>query len=338
MDKLFLITGASGHVGTALTYELLSRGYEVRGLLYYSDHPNPSLLKEERVKYFRGDIGEKTSLKDFFADLAGKEVYLIHLAALIDIKAKTLTPRIEKTNVVGLKNVYDLAQENHIKRFVYISSVDAFETAKRHVDETSPLAPTNKPIGAYPISKSLVTSFLKEKQKEGANVAIVYPSAVIGPYDKGQNHMVQMIMDYCDGKIPGVVKGFYDVVDVRDLAKGITDCALLEKRPSDDSYILSGQAVPIKEILSWVRRIRGHGRPILVFPYFLAYVGLPFVDLYCRIHHHRPLYTSFALHLLKNANTFSHEKASRELGYAPRSIEETIRDTLSYLYDSGAKE
>lgn len=335
MEPLFLITGIAGHVGTALQKELRSRGYAFRGLLYYSD---PALPDSEKEHYVRGDVGDEASLSAFFASLEGREVYLIHLASLIDIKAKRLTPAIERVNVEGTKILFNLARRSGVKRFVYISSVDAFESARRHVDETSPLAPTDKRIGAYPISKSLATAFLKEKQHEGASVSILYPSAVLGPYDKGHNHMVQMVKDYCAGKIPGVIPGRYDVVDVRDLAKAIVDSTLLEQRPSDDSFILSGETIPLKDILLTCKQVRSQGHPVRVFPYFLAYLGLPFVSLHCHLHHLRPLYTSFALHLLQNANTFSHEKATREFGYAPRPISDTIRDTINDLYDLGVQE
>ena len=33
--------------------------------------------------------------------------------------------------------------------------------------------------------------------------------------------------------------------------------------------------------------------------------------------------------------SMSHEKARRELGYAPRSLEETLRDTYAWAYESG---
>ena len=46
-----------------------------------------------------------------------------------------------------------------------------------------------------------------------------------------------------------------------------------------------------------------------------------------------PLYTSYSLYTLDSNALFSHEKATRELNYQPRPIEETLRDTACWLKD-----
>lgn len=45
----------------------------------------------------------------------------------------------------------------------------------------------------------------------------------------------------------------------------------------------------------------------------------------------RPLYTKYSLYTLSSNDKFSHDKASRELGYRPRDLYETIRDTIAWL-------
>lgn len=45
----------------------------------------------------------------------------------------------------------------------------------------------------------------------------------------------------------------------------------------------------------------------------------------------RPLYTKYSLYTLSSNDKFSHEKASRELGYRPRDLYETLRDTILWL-------
>lgn len=45
----------------------------------------------------------------------------------------------------------------------------------------------------------------------------------------------------------------------------------------------------------------------------------------------RPLYTRYALYTLSSNGNFSHERASQELGYSPRDLKATVRDTVLWL-------
>ena len=49
----------------------------------------------------------------------------------------------------------------------------------------------------------------------------------------------------------------------------------------------------------------------------------------------RPLYTSYSLHTLGTGDRFSHEKATRELGYHPRDLFLTLRDTVLWMRSGG---
>ena len=51
--------------------------------------------------------------------------------------------------------------------------------------------------------------------------------------------------------------------------------------------------------------------------------------LSCRFGKQPPLFTPYSVYTLHTNGAFSHEKATRELGYAPREIEASIRDSLS---------
>ena len=87
MTKLFLITGATGHVGTVLVRELLRRGEKVRALVLPGDAKN----LPAGVEYTVGDITKPETMKSFFSrkDQAGDagfdRLILIHCAAIITI-------------------------------------------------------------------------------------------------------------------------------------------------------------------------------------------------------------------------------------------------------------
>lgn len=324
-EKVYAITGAGGHLGKALIEQLQKEDCKIRGLLLlgekHDEYPN--------VTWYYGDVTKKESLFHFFENLKDTNLYVIHAAGRIDISSKKMTDKLYQVNVCGTENVIELAEEAHALRIVHVASVDAFQALSQNIDETAALCDINNYYGGYALSKALGMQYVKERVKNGSDIITVCPSGILGPYDSGNNHLVQMINDYLKGKIPGVIPGGYDIVDVRDVAFGIISA--LKEAPFGATYLLSGHQSNLKMILEYAKELTGFGKKVRVFPLFLARLGLPFVSAYCRLKHMRPLYTSFALDVVHNANTFQHDKAEKELGYHPREIKETIRDTVNYL-------
>ena len=95
-------------------------------------------------------------------------------------------------------------------------------------------------------------------------------------------------------------------------------------------FYLSNRHYEIREILDIVKSLSG-GRKLPVLPVWLAKLGLPFVRLGAKLKKRRPLYTKYSLYTLSSNDKFSHEKATKELGYKPRDLYETLRDTVLWL-------
>jgi dihydroflavonol-4-reductase len=324
---VYLITGANGHLGTALIEELKDQDCLVRGLIMPG---TPDGVKAPNVTYFLGNITDPETLRPFFAGLEGKNVYVIHTASIIDIVSRRPTPRLLSVNVEGTKNVFRMAEEIKAKRILYVSSVDAFLQQKKLIDEEAELVPLEaKRSAGYPKTKAMATHFVKDEQARGVDALIVYPACIIGPYDKGANRMVQSIRDFIRGTQPGVIPGGYDCVDVRDVAHGIL--LALKKAPQGASYILSGHGCTLVELLQKADEANKSKHRIRVFPIFLARLGVPFVALDSKIHHRAPTFTNFALDIVTHANSFNRDKAAKELGYDPRPLDVSIKDTVDYL-------
>lgn len=171
-----------------------------------------------------------------------------------------------------------------------------------------------------------------EAVKNGLDAVVVHPSGIVGPYDSGNNHIVQLISMCISGRLPAGVTGGYDFVDVRDVAKGCLEAA--EHGAKGGCYILSNRYFTIKELLECVRRTAG-GRKKVCLPMGLARTFVPVFEWAARITHTRPLYTRYALYTISSNGHFTHDKATAELGYHPRDMQATIADTISWL--SGKK-
>ncbi len=122
--------------------------------------------------------------------------------------------------------------------------------------------------------------------------------------------------------------GGYDFVDVRDVAKGCLQAAKMGK--PGNCYILSNRYFTVKELLECVRRVNDGSRK-LCLPIGLARAFVPVFEWIAKATHTRPLYTKYALQTISSNEHFSHDKATSELGYHPRDMQDTIRDTVRWL-------
>ncbi len=330
MKKRYIITGANGHLGSTLVRMLDDETSEVYGLIL----PNEKCQEQSNVHYIQGDVRDIDSLRPLFEHTQEEEVYVIHTAGIIDISEKG-TPAIYQVNINGTQNMLSLAKEYGVKRFLYVSSVHAIPE-KDHfsvIDETDEFSP-NTVTGVYAKTKASATRVVLEAGKQGLDVVVVHPSGIIGPNDPSGNHLVQMITDYLRGALPACVNGGYDFVDVRDVARGCLQA--LNKGTSGEFYILSNRHYEIREVLD-MARAETCGKKLVVLPMWMAELAAPMMQWYAKKKKQRPLYTKYSLYTLRSNDRFSHDKATRELGYSPRDLRETIRDTVLWYKWSKAE-
>ena len=333
MKTLYLITGANGHLGSTLVRKLSLQGEEVRGLILPGSRAEPL----PHVSYIEGDVCDLPSLQPLLQDTNGRRVILIHTAAVVDIAARVRRCTWE-VNVNGTRNVLELCKAGGVSRLVYVSSVHAIpeKDKPQTMSEVTRFSP-RLVHGGYAKTKAAATQLVLDAAAEGLDAVIVHPSGILGPYDDAGNHMVQMVRAYLCGKLPACVRGGYDFVDVRDVADGCLAAA--ERGNAGQCYILSNRHYEVREILAMVRAVVGGGKKLPVLPLWMARLAEPFLRLDALRKRERPLYTAYSLYTLSSNDRFSHERASRELGYRPREFTQTVADTVAWLRrrDGGLK-
>lgn len=324
MNRIYIITGACGHLGSTIIRILQKKGELIRGLILPSEQADDL----ENTHYIKGDVRDKSSLEPLFENIQDKEVYVIHTAGIISI-AKKVSEAIYQVNVGGTKNIISLCREHNVKRLVYVSSVHAIPEKDhfRVLREVTHFS-SKDVIGSYAKTKAAATQAVLNAAKDGLDAVVVQPSGILGPYDSSGNHLVQMVHDYITGKLPACVRGGYDFVDVRDVAEGCLSAAV--KGRAGECYILSNRHYEVKEVLGMVKLIQG-GRKLPVLPMWMARSAAPFLEWCAKLRKERPLYTKYSLYALTSNDKFSHEKATKELNYQPRDLFQTITDTISWL-------
>jgi dihydroflavonol-4-reductase len=319
------VTGASGHAGGALVRLLLSRGYRVRALV----HEDTRALTGLDVELVKGNIVDRSSL----AGLVDGAGYVFHLAAIISI-VRAGAKRVFGTNVSGTKNVIEACMQRGTGRLVHMSSIHALSPLPRRAvaDETRPLLAEGEGL-PYDVSKAISEKLVLDAAAEGLDAVILNPTAILGPFDFKPSLSGEMIISILEGRLPALVSGGFNWIDVRDVCEGALLAALHGK--SGERYILSGEWHAISGIASMLARVSGCAMPGFVAPMWLARLGAPFAAWFSALSGKRPLYTSGSLSALRSHRFVSSEKAMRELGFRPRPIQETIRDAYEWLVESG---
>ena len=315
------ITGAAGHLGATICRTLIDKGYEVIAFV----HNDTEALEGLPITIVRGDILDRDSLKTFITQCDA----VIHAAGSIELSYK-FEQKTYDINVVGTKNILEIAKEVRTTKLVYISSVHVFRQKPYDIplDETRPFVADDSVF--YDQTKRDAHILAQEAAKNGQDVVIVCPSAVIGPNDYKPSKLGKAIIDIYKGKFPALFKGGFDFVDVRDIADGTI--AALEKGRSGETYILSGEYYTIKELSNYVFEAKGVKKNLIALPLTVAYIGLPVVKTISLITRKPALYDKLYIDVLKDGNKVtSYAKAQEELGYTPRTLQETLHDTIHWL-------
>ena len=321
---MWLITGATGHIGNVLVRELLRRGKKVRVLLL----PNESRLPIAGlpVDVAEGDVLVLDSLWEAMRGVRG----VFHLAGLISIMPGE-NALVRRVNVDGTRNLLAAARRMKIRRLVYTSSIHALRRVQSGIiDESIPYDPDN-PYGAYDRSKAEATLEVQQAARSGMNAVIACPTGVIGPYDFRGSMMGEVLRCAAEQKPALYVDGAYDFVDVRDVADGLIAAA--EKGRAGHSYILSGQRISVRYLLETVREITGRHFVSIKVPIGLARLAARFTPFYYRAAERTPRFTPYSLEVLRSNSHISHAKATRELGYQPRNLYESITDAVHWFLE-----
>ena len=109
MRALYLLTGAAGHLGTALAHQLSELGCSVRALVLPGDANAAHLAALPGVEVICGDICDAKSLAPLFANPDDRDLIVIHAAGVVSIASRHIQS-VHDVNVGGTKNILALCQ------------------------------------------------------------------------------------------------------------------------------------------------------------------------------------------------------------------------------------
>ncbi|MCZ4553231.1 NAD-dependent epimerase/dehydratase family protein [Gordonia rubripertincta] len=318
------VTGAAGFVGRNLVDQLVARGDSVVAI----DRQRPSTASAAAVTWVAADILDPEALTSAFdgVDL----VY--HLVAVITLRHTD--ENAWRINTEGVRNVAEAALAAGVRRMVHCSSIHSFDQYKcgGTIDELSARSDsTDLPV--YDRSKWAGEQELQKVIAKGLDAVICNPTAVYGPVDHAPYSRINgMLRDSARGRVPALITGGFDLVDVRDVAAGLILAA--EHGKTGENYLLTGEMTEMVEAFRMVAREAGRRGPAVAFPMRWVQAILPVAEPLCKLFK-SDLVSKAALGALEAQPVVDGTKARRDLGFAPRPTTETMRDYVDFLVDAG---
>jgi nucleoside-diphosphate-sugar epimerase len=228
-----LVTGASGFLGGHVAELLSKRGDHVRALVRATSN-RKHLASLSNVELFEGSVEEADRVRDAVEGVDA----IVHSAGLI--KARN-TDEFFAINVGGTANLVDAARRRPIKRFVYVSSLEACGPSA----DGDPVPPDQEnPVTAYGRSK-LAAEKVVLSAKDDMGVVILRPGAIYGPRD---GEILEAFKAIKRGLLPlvagGQAKGVW--IYATDCAQACV-CAIDADVPSGKVYFVDDGCGPIAQ-------------------------------------------------------------------------------------------
>jgi dihydroflavonol-4-reductase len=321
------ITGSTGFIGA----HVAKLAAEAHGppRVTYRDEGRLARLGGLEVEAIKADVLDRAALRRAFR---GCDT-VFHAAGLVSSRPPE---RVWQVNALAPRIAVEAAAAEDVGRVVVTSSVAGIGPAPPGETGTEDDPYRGGGLGlAYPDAKHEgEAEALAAGARHGVEVVIVNPSYVFGvpvdPSVAGETS-TRMIGNYLRGRLPALVDGETNVVDVRDVAKGHIRAA--ERGRPGERYVLGGHDVRWVELIERVAELSGVHHPLVVLPAeagaaarAVRELGLPTPGV------------SEGIVLMAQNWRYSSAKARRELGYRARPLDRTLQDTIDWyleLMDGG---
>ena len=333
-----LVTGGSGFIGGWCVIGLLQQGYTVRATVR-------NLGGESAVRAALGKVVDAQDRLSFYAadltaDAGWDEAtdgcdYVLHVASPLGIAE----PKDPDVLIVpareGAKRAIRAAIKAGVRRVVMTSSVAATSKGVRAGDSVSDetvWTDAKEPgVSAYAQSKTLAERAAWDLIASSAGtttLSTVNPALVLAPVlSRDFSGSVQVVQRLLSGKVPGIPRLGFNIVDARDVAD-LHIRAMTAPEAAGQRFIAAGHFAWMAELATLLRARLGDGAarvPTRNVPDFV----LRLASLFDRD-------LGAVTPSLGKKHDYSSAKAQSVLGWRPRPTEETVLDCARSLIAEGA--
>jgi nucleoside-diphosphate-sugar epimerase len=332
-----LVTGGSGFIGGWCVIGLLQQGYTVRTTVR-------DLAREASVRAALGTVVDPGDRLSFHAanltadagwDAAAEGCdYVLHVASPLGVAEPKDPNELIIPAREGAKRAVGAAIRAGVKRVVLTSSVAATSKGAGGsdwtADETVWTNPDERGTGAYAQSKTLAERAawaLIAASASTTTMATVNPALVLGPVLSGDfSESVQVVERLLSGRVPGLPRLGFNLVDVRDVAD-LHIRAMTAPEAAGERFIAADTFAWMGDIAALLRARLGEGAtrvPTRKVP-----------DLVIRLAALFDKDLGAVTSSLGHRHDYSSAKAQAMLGWRPRGLEATVLDCARSLIAAG---
>jgi nucleoside-diphosphate-sugar epimerase len=258
--KSFLLTGATGFIGSGLLRRLVAAG--ARPHIIIRKNARLWRIKDilSRVKCHVGDIMDAKDVAAAFKQARPDIIY--HLAANGAYASQDDPDRMVGTNVVGGWNLLKAASAVKCELFVNTGSSSEYGLKTGPMKESDVLEP-----GSYYAATKCAMTWLCAQAARQGKMAIVTlrPFSVYGPYEE-PSRLVPKLMEafYKGGSIDLVhAKTARDFVYIDDMLDAYLNIEVLKKNSGQVFNIGTGKQTTVKKIVEVAQQVTGKSADLL---------------------------------------------------------------------------
>lgn len=316
-----LVIGASGFLGSHVARQLVAAGEDVRIMLRRTS--STAGIDDLELERCYGDVFDDAALG---AAMAGCDVVYY---CVVDARMWLRDPApLFRTNVEGLRHVLDAALAADLKRFVYTSTVGTLAISDgKPVTEEDPhnWDQGGAYIEARRAGEDLLLSYAQDKGLPGVAMCI---STTYGPGDWAPTPHGSLIALVAKGRFPFDFGYSSEVVGIEDAARAMLLAA--EHGRNGERYIVSDRYMSIRELHEIAATAVGRRPPRLSIPMTMLRAGAKANDAARLLRRDLP-FAYAGIRMAELMSPLDHGKATRELGWTPEPVEDSIRKAAVFF-------
>lgn len=320
-----LVIGANGFLGSHVTRQLVDAGADVRAMVRPT--ANTRSIDDLELTRFHGDVFDTATLRQAMDGC--DDVYY----CVVDTRAWLQDPSpLFRTNVEGLRNVLDIAKDAELHRFVFTSTYATVGRRRGHVATEDDQIDRR---GLTPYVESRVQAedlVLRYAAETGLPAVAMCVSTTYGSGDWGRTPHGAFIAGAVFGKLPFLMNGIQlEAVGVDDAARALLLAA--ERGRNGERYLVSERLIPLKEVVKIAADEAGVPPPRRAISVPVLYGLGALGSLRARLTGKDAELSLASVRMMRAEAHVDHTKASRELGWQPRPVEESIREAARFWAD-----
>ena len=315
----YLVTGATGFLGTHLVRMLEDAGHSV-------------------VVFSRasgGDVTGSSAVAAVRTAAAGCDG-AFHCAGKVSRRPED-AEALYRVHVEGTRNVLDGCAAAGVRRVVVASTsgVVAVSEDGEHIGSENDAAPLDL-IHRWPYyrAKLFAEREALERRRPGLEVVCVNPSLLLGPGDVHGSSTVD-VRAFLEGRVGAVFRGGLSFVDVRDAAAAF--CAAMDRGRAGERYLVGACNLTVRDFVERLSRVSGVRAPWLLLPRSRAFAraAAGLVERGAARLGVAPPVDAQTADMAQCYWYLDAGKARAELGFTPRDPNVTLFDTVEDLRQRG---